>query len=82
MNELVTEINNLKKDKNAAPASLDDEKLGTPAPKKNYQQEEDADVKEKNKVKRCGTNLLIIIYRTCFTMMQLSHINRASIRNV
>ena len=41
----------MKKDKNTAPASLDDEKLGTPAPKKNYQQEEDADVKEKNKVK-------------------------------
>ena len=59
----------MKKDKNAAPASLDDEKLGTPAPKKDYQQEEDADVKEKNKAKKAV--IAIILFSAVFFLILL-----------
>lgn len=59
----------MKKDKNTAPASFDDEMLGAPAPKKDYQQEEDADVKEKNKVKKAV--IAIILFAAVFFLILL-----------
>lgn len=59
----------MKKDKNAAPATLDDETLGGTQPKKDYQQEEDADVKEKNKVKK--TVIAIILFAAVFFIILL-----------
>lgn len=59
----------MKKDKKAAPATLDDEMLGGTQPKKDYQQEEDADVKEKNKVKK--TVIAIILFAAVFFLILL-----------